>query len=405
MLRPYVIYYSIDDAFPPYRVDVAELFGRELHARNVEVIWYMRRGQSTPAGQNLLDGQTVRLPPEMPGSGLLAKVFNKLAFWAFDLFYLLLLLGRKVDVIQVRDKYFAAFAALLVARLKGARFVYWCSYPFPEHYLERARMSGGFRKLYAYLHGHLGQWILYRVVIPYSDHSFVQSDRMLSDIAAFGVPTGKMTPVPMGVSTRMLQWARIHRAAVVPLSVVYLGTLAAVRRMDMLIDAFSEVLESQPGAQLTLVGEGDSPHERAALEEQVKRLGISKSVTFTGFIPMDQAWSIAARAAVCVSPFLPNAVLASASPTKLVEYMALGRPVVCNDHPEQSQVIRESGAGLCVAWGASEFARAIAWMLKHPEEAERMGANGPAWVERCRTYPAISERVLRQYERIIEGAA
>lgn len=405
MPRPYVVYYSIDDAFPPYRVDVAELFGRELHARNVEVTWYMRRGRATSAVQDLFDGQKVQLPPEMPGSGLLAKVFNKLAFWTFDLFYLLLLIGRKVDVIQVRDKYLSALAALLIARLKGARFVYWCSYPFPEHYLERARTSRGFRKLYAYLHGRLGQWILYRVVIPYSDHSFVQSDRMLSDIAAFGVPTSRMTPVPMGVSTRMLHWARSHRAAVVPMSVVYLGTLAAVRRMDMLIDAFGEVLKSQPDARLTLVGEGDSPQERAALEEQVRRLGITESVVFTGFIPMDEAWAIAARAAVCVSPFLPNAVLASASPTKLVEYMALGRPVVCNDHPEQSQVIRESGAGLCVAWGASEFARAIVWMLQHPAEAERMGANGPAWVDSCRTYPAISERVLHQYQRIIEGVA
>ncbi len=41
-------------------------------------------------------------------------------------------------------------------------------------------------------------------------------------------------------------------------------------------------------------------------------------------------------------------ILRAASPTKLVEYMAMGKAVVANDHPEQKRVIEESGAGYCV---------------------------------------------------------
>jgi hypothetical protein len=40
-----------------------------------------------------------------------------------------------------------------------------------------------------------------------------------------------------------------------------------------------------------------------------------------------------------------------ASPTKLVEYMALGKAVVANDHPDQRMVLEQSGAGICVTVG------------------------------------------------------
>jgi glycosyltransferase involved in cell wall biosynthesis len=127
-------------------------------------------------------------------------------------------------------------------------------------------------------------------------------------------------------------------------------------------------------------------------------------VQFTGFVPIEKAWSYAASAAVCMSPFYPTPVLNSASPTKLVEYLALGRPVVCNNHPEQSEIIKESGAGLCVNWGAQAFADAMVWMLEHPDEAETMAAKGPAWVAANRTYPIIAENVWRKYQELLQVA-
>jgi glycosyltransferase involved in cell wall biosynthesis len=150
-----------------------------------------------------------------------------------------------------------------------------------------------------------------------------------------------------------------------------------------------------------MVGDGDHAHERRDLEQRAASLGLGKSVRFTGFVPIEDAWSFAASAAVCISPFFPTKVLASTSPTKLVEYLAMGRPVVCNDHPEQSAIMRESEAGICVAWNVDEFADAIARLLEHPSEAEAMGAKGPAWVAANRTYPIIAEMVSRRYQSLL----
>ena len=56
--------------------------------------------------------------------------------------------------------------------------------------------------------------------------------------------------------------------------------------------------------------------------------------------------------------------------------MAMGKPVVVNDHPEQSLIIAESGAGCCVAYDEAEFAEAVVYLLQNRELAVEMGKKG-----------------------------
>ena len=395
------IFYSIEDYFPPYRVDIAELYGHSLKKYGIECVWAMQRKLPGACASDKVFDQISYLPYRSASTAFIGKLINKLAFWLCDIRHLGRCISMPLDVIQVRDKYIAGLVGLLIANIKGLPFMYWCSFPFPEHYLEMSKQSTGLRKVYCYLHGSLGVLVLYKCVMRFSNHVFVQSNQMRLDIAAYGVPNAKMSVVPMGVPQRLFDWANAQAIQVVAGRVVYLGTMAAVRQLHVLIDAFSIVAQRCPQASLLMIGDGDHAHERAALEAQVANLGLTHAVRFTGFVPIEEAWSMSASAAVCVSPFYPTKVLASTSPTKLVEYMALGRPVVCNNHPEQSSIIQQSGAGLCVEWGVQPFADAIITLLEDPTQAESMGAKGPAWVNANRTYSIIAEQVWRTYQRLV----
>jgi glycosyltransferase involved in cell wall biosynthesis len=118
-------------------------------------------------------------------------------------------------------------------------------------------------------------------------------------------------------------------------------------------------------------------------------------------LPMRDAQDYVLRSAVCVSPFYPTPILQSTSPTKLVEYMALGRPVVANTHPEQSAVLEESRAGLCVEWSPEAFAAAFVALFAEPAAADEMGRRGREYVRSRRTYSAIAEKVAQDYARIL----
>jgi glycosyltransferase involved in cell wall biosynthesis len=87
-----------------------------------------------------------------------------------------------------------------------------------------------------------------------------------------------------------------------------------------------------------------------------------------------------------------------ASPTKAVEYMALGVPVVANDNPDQAQVIAESGAGVCVSLTAEAFAQATLSLMNDSVSRARMSALGKRYIALHRNYNKISQSIASCYQ-------
>jgi glycosyltransferase involved in cell wall biosynthesis len=396
------IYYSITDPAPAYRSDLAELFGGELAQRGLQTEWFMKPAAGGRTITTVYGDQVVHVPRV---SDAASGVLKRLAYWAWDCIHLLRVRPGSVDAIQCRDKYLGAVFGLLISRIRGVPFFYWCSYPFPEHQREVASLRSGPSRLLGKAKAALQFRLLYHFICRRADHVFVQSDQMLADMRHYGVPASRMTPVPMGVPARIASWRQKNQVDVVPGRIVYLGSLARIRRLGEIVQAFARVAEIVPSAHLLVVGDGDHPSERQDLERLANDLGLADRITFTGFVPMEEAWRLTASASLCLSPFYPTPTLRSASPTKLIEYMALGRPVLCNDHPEQSHIIRESGAGLCVPWTVECFSDGMLRVLSDPAAAEAMAARGPSWVHAHRTYPVIAEAVLSKYRELLEAGA
>lgn len=399
-----ILFLAVED-YPPRRVDVVQLFFVELASRGIDCIWYLRnKYQHKPASMMHL-GQRTYVAKTCPIGGIIGKLINKLIYLLGDICFTVTG-ARSVDIIQLRDKYWVIGFALIVALLTNRKVVYWCSYPFPEHSCELASIERYPVRSFMYqAYGKLAAIWLYRFIMPRMDHVFVQSEQMLEEIAERGVAREKMTAVPMGVPRSLLEHAHPARSVrVVPDRIVYLGSLGRARRLETLIDAFALVTVRVPKSTLVMVGDGDVPADRARLDAYVRDLGLSDRVEFTGQLPSDAAWQRVGEAAVCVSPIYPSPTLRQGSPTKLFEYMALGKPTVANDHPEQSKVLAESGAGLCVPWDAQAFADAICDLLDNPERAAAMAARGPGWIAANRTYDLIADMVYAKYQHIV-GAA
>lgn len=397
------IFFGIDDPFPPWRLDIDELFAHQLAAKGVRILWAAKRNGIGACEEVLYLGQRALLPSGIASGGIARRLINEFLQLIFELGLFFRLLGEKVDLIQIRDRrYFLGVLVWLAARIKGIPFVYWLSYPYPEHILEMARQETGWRHIFLRVQGGLTSLILYRFLLRRADHVFVQSEQMRQDIAEYGIDPDKMMPVPMGVPPKLLTWvAQKEIGQGVSGRIVYVGTLARIRKLQTLIDAFVLVHKRFDTSHLVIVGDGDRPEDKACLVAMVRDYGLENAVTFTGFVPMEDAWSWAASAEVCISPFYPTPTLNSASPTKLVEYLALGKPVVANEHPDQALVLEQSLAGVCVPWGAESFAEGICGFLADPQKASRVGALGPAWVAKHRSYDILATQVLDKYQEIL----
>ena len=239
--------------------------------------------------------------------------------------------------------------------------------------------------------------------MPLASFVFVQSEQMKRDIEEMGVNKAKIAAVPMGVSFPML----VKNENDIKFdfmtdkkTIVYIGTLARVRRIDFLVRVLARVLNSLPNVMLILVGDGEEQADRDVLTDEAVRLGIIDAVVITGYLPRNEALKYVAKADVCVSPFYPTPILNSTSPTKIVEYMAMGKPVVANDHPEQRLIINQSKGGLCVPYKEADFADAVVELLSDHRRSVEMGMYGKHYVEVNRSYDKIAQMVESYYFKI-----
>jgi glycosyltransferase involved in cell wall biosynthesis len=397
---------SIPDGYPTFRADVSTLFGKYLPRHGI--------------ASDLIAHPTVTNASQLPqwGGGeafvcppVSGRIRKHLTLFRFVASRLLRARKQEYDAIQVRDSVFTALVGLWVARREGIPFYYWMSFPIYESKIERLKAHGWSmgvtRCLGVAVVGYVGRWLLYRHVLRVSDHVFVQSDRMMEDVARHGIPTSKMTPVLMGADLEEMSISRIGPARDERLkgrrAILYLGTLQRTRRIDFLFEVLARVKQRHSGVVLVLAGDSVEPADLEWLRRRSREIGVADDVVWTGWLPKEEGWRFVRASEVGLSPFRPSFELDSCSPTKAVEYLALGVPTVGNDQPDQARVIRDSGAGHCVPYSVKAFSDAIVHLLENPEIARRMGARGPAYVAAHRSYEIIARELARTYARFVKN--
>jgi glycosyltransferase involved in cell wall biosynthesis len=92
-------------------------------------------------------------------------------------------------------------------------------------------------------------------------------------------------------------------------------------------------------------------------------------------------------------------------PTKVLEYMALNVPVLCNDNPYQEQAVNESGAGLCVSLTAENFAEALLELLENTAQRKRMATLGRQYITEFWNYEKLAADVFAAYQNLLKRSS
>jgi len=152
-----------------------------------------------------------------------------------------------------------------------------------------------------------------------------------------------------------------------------------------------------PDILLVLVGDTSEAAHKDWLKQEASRLGVADDVLWTGWLPAAEAWSYMRVAEIGLSPIPRGYFLDMGSPTKAMEYMALGLPIVANDNPDQAQVLEESGAGICTPLDGEAFAQAVVGLLNSPETMRQMGIKGREYAVSKRDYDSIARKVAADF--------
>ncbi len=386
---------------PCARPDVRVLFGQSLPALGVQV-------DLLALGETPTDCAS---PPPWPGGvAFLRPVRTRMQRLLGDLLQqlsLFRLCTRGYDALVVRDKPVLGIVGLAAARVAGIRFCYWMSYPLPEQYLwlagRRDGSVGVVRRVWLWLRGMAARFCLEHLLVPHADWLFVQSDAMAAALRRGPLKHDRVSAVPMGVDAAAMPPAA--SALPPPLqdhpTAVYLGTLDRYRCPEIMVDSAARVGRVMPDFRLMIIGEADEPSDRGWLRRHAVETGAARWVHFTGRLPFDQALALAQCAQVGLSPVPRSPLTEVGSPTKAVEYLACGLPVICNDQPDQAWVVEQSGGGRVVALNAQAFADAIIATLSDPLAAQAQAQAGRRWVQAHRDYGVLASGVEARLRALV----
>ena len=152
--------------------------------------------------------------------------------------------------------------------------------------------------------------------------------------------------------------------------VAYLGVMGPQDGVDYLLRAAAALRKrGRDDVAYTLIGSGDSYDDLVRLSGE---LGLSDDVLFTGRIPDDEVEAILSTADVCVGPDPKNPLNDVSTMNKIVEYMALGKPVAAFDLRE-TRCSAGEGALYAVPNEIEDLASKIATLLDDPDLRRRMG--------------------------------
>ena len=176
---------------------------------------------------------------------------------------------------------------------------------------------------------------------------------------------------------------------------VYVGAMNPQDGVDHLLAALSHLVHDleRTDFHCVLVGSGDSLDSLRTLAASLR---IESFVEFTGFIPDQDLVRYLSTADVCLDPN-PSSPLNDVSTwIKVMEYMALGKPIVSFDLKE-TRVSAAEAAVYVPPNDEAKFAEAIAMLMDDPARRAEMGRVGRARVETKLGWHVTSRELVRAY--------
>ncbi len=231
-----------------------------------------------------------------------------------------------------------------------------------------------------------------------ADGLLAVSESLKAEMVARGMPADKIRVHHTGVDLDL--YRPVDRgAAKASLGVdgpllASVGALIERKGQSFALDALARL----PGAALMLIGDGP---DRAALERQAERLGISGRVRFLGARPPEEVAGLVAAADAMLLPTRAEGIA-----NAWVEALACGTPVVTCDAGGAREVIDTPAAGRVVARDAEALAEGVREVLTHPPEPElvRRSAERFSWARNAEELEAHLRSLLRSGLREGSGA-
>ena len=226
-----------------------------------------------------------------------------------------------------------------------------------------------------------------RFCVRHCDAAWNISPRIVEVRREQGLPDARNVLVPVGVDIEKIDLP--DKSGRTPCDVVLLGALSPSKGVDLVIEAWPELVARFPDLRLHVIGK--TPNNAiedgvvyAPFEPRLRALG--PSVVLHGVMNHDAVLAKLPAFDISLALYRPtdNNLSRWADPSRVKDYLACGLPVVITDVPEIAKDVATLGAGVVAEYTAEAVTAAIATMVEDPDRWRDMRRAAVGYMERYR---------------------
>ncbi len=390
------------ERYPTNRPMIRELWNEELPRNGIKPFWVMQgRDRSFKVKKIDWNGNEVFIVPYFGQSGGFVKFINLLLILIFKFAVSLkVIISKRIKLIHVHNSIADGLVGLILSLLFRIKLSFTYTFPFVEKRENLLSGSKGFRRVlrrtlfFLYLS-------IYKIIFRRVGIIFLISGGLKELICKrFKIPEDKMLVAPEAASRTFLNFKKEIRKKDRCRKIIYIGSLSRYRKVVFLVDAFEIVYRKYKNVILVLLGWGENPADIPHLKAYISGKDFSKNILIMKEVDYEEVPKIVSSCDIGLSAIPPEDIYLVATPTKCVDYLSLGLPVVVNEEiDDQKELVIKSNAGFITKYDVNKYADAILRLLSNKKIARYLGESGNEWIKNNRTYEILARKIS---DRLVE---
>jgi len=395
------ILYLSKEGYPNNRVRINELFLNEFSKINKNIFWVFQSNEIKKGRKIInINNNNITLYPYCFKGFFLKSIFNR--FCKLKKYFISkeILNRNNIDIIISNDGIIEGYIGYLLAKKYKIPFAFYLSSLFFIIDREEFKENYTLKNFYKFIESYVKEK-LYKDIIKRSDIFHPITNQMVLYYRKILHKDKNIFPLPICPGNNIFEIKKEKYNYDRPMYLIYHGTLGRTRKIETIINIFYLLLLKINNIEIkfNIIGKFSDVKYEKEIKDKISKLHLSNKIFIKKEIDLKNIGKEIAKSDIGLSIYPPLLSWNVGSPTKLVEYLAIGIPVVANSEiVEQKNLIKLSGCGKIGKWDQDIIVKNILDIIYNYNNEFKKSQKGRILLKQNWTYKKLSKELSKFYD-------